>query len=197
MEQNRWVVLDAPYKHVPQGAFLCRTLASLVQMLTTRRRTLHQGSKPWMAVFDEVQEYPSPVMARGIAMAREYGVGWVLVHHSRSGQIDRDNPLRAAVGMLANKYWFRQTPEDAADAAKACGGRWEPDQFVNLPKRRYRAIRRVRGGNVEITSGRTPDVGPPDLEVAAEIIRRNAEGPARAEILSDIHRRLRGRWVEW
>lgn len=193
MRQNRWLVLDAPYKHVPHGAFLCRTLASLVQMLTPHRPTLAQGSRPFMAIFDEIQEYPTPVFARGLAMAREYGVCWVLLHHSRSGQLDRDNPLRAAIGLAANKYWFRQTPEDAVEAAKSCAGHWEPDAFVNLPKRHYKALRRVCGGRVEAGAGRTPEVGPPDLEVVLEIRRRNCTGRSRAEILADVRERLRRR----
>lgn len=191
MEQDRWLVLDAPYKHVPHGAFLCRTLASLVQLLTPARKPLHRGSKPFMAVFDEVQEYPIRSMARGIAMGREYGVGWCLLHHSRSGQLERENPLRAAVGLCGSKYWFRQTWEDAQDAAKASGGRWEPDTFVNLPKRSYKALRRVGGGYVQAVEGYTPDVGPPDLGVVEAIRQRNAEGPGRDEILADVYRRLR------
>lgn len=50
---------------------------------------------------------------------------------------------------------------------------------------------------MEIAAGRTPDVGDADLEVAAEIVRRNAQGLGRGEIRADVDSRLRGGRADW
>lgn len=186
MANERWLVCDTPEDRLGPGvaAFLCGFITSRVQMLTSRRRS---NSRPFGVFCDEFQEYTSETFARAISTAREFRLAWFLIHQSRANQpIGR--VVAAAVQLCRTKYYFRQTPEDANAAAVACDQRWEPQSFVNLPSRRYRAVRSIRGESV-FEEGRTPPLPPPDYETAAEICRRSQAGPTRQEILQAIQRR--------
>jgi hypothetical protein len=156
-------------------------------MLTSRRQP---GARPFACFADEFQEYSSPSFAKGIATGREFGLAWFLIHQSRANQsIGRE--VTGAVHLCGTRYYFQQAPEDARAAVEATECRWEAQVFTHLPKRHYRALRRVQGHPV-IDSGVTADLPATDSEVAGEIIARNCAGPSRAEILAEIQRRRVG-----
>lgn len=186
MVNERWLVCDTPEAILGPAvaSFLCQVIASRVQMLTARRPP---GSRPFGCFADEFQEYSNPSFAKGIATGREFGLAWFLIHQSRANQgIGRE--VAGAVHLCGSRWYFQQAPEDARAAVDATEGRWENQEFTHLPKRHYRAMRRIQG-NPTVIAGVTPDLPAPDRDLAADIIMRAAEGPTRTEILVEIQRR--------
>lgn len=186
MQHERWLVCDTPEDRLGPGvaSFLCEFITARVQMLTSRRRST---ARPFAVFCDEFQEYTSETFAKAISTAREFRLAWFLIHQSRANQAI-GKAVAAAVQLCRTKWFFRQTPEDANAAAVACDQRWEPQSFINLPSRRYRAVRSIHGESV-YEEGTTRPLPPPDYETAAEIVRRSQAGPTRQEILQAIQRR--------
>ncbi|MFZ5823862.1 MAG: hypothetical protein ACOY94_05980 [Bacillota bacterium] len=186
MVRERWLVCDTPEAVLGPAvaSFLCQVVASRVQMLTSRRTP---GSRPFACFADEFQEYSNPSFAKGIATGREFGLAWMLIHQSRSNQgIGKE--VAGAVHLCGTRYYFQQAPEDTRAAVEATQGRWEPQEFTHLPKRHFRALRRIHGRPV-IQDGITDDLPAPRPEVAAAIIQRAESGPRRAAILREIQNR--------
>lgn len=186
MENERWLICDTPESILGPAvaSFLCQVVASRVQMLTSRRKS---GSRPFGCFADEFQEYSNPSFAKGIATGREFGLAWVLIHQSRANQgIGKE--VAGAVHLCGTRYYFQQAPEDVKAAVDSTEGRWEAVEFTHLPKRHYRALRRVHGRPI-VESGVTPNLPVPHQDLADEIIRRSSSGPARAEIVREIQRR--------
>ncbi|HYF93974.1 MAG TPA: hypothetical protein VD969_17300 [Symbiobacteriaceae bacterium] len=186
MNEERFLVCDTPEALLGPAVagFLCTVIASRVQMLTSRRPV---ASRPFGCFNDEFQEYSNPSFAKGIATGREFGLAWVLIHQSRANQaIGKE--VSGAVHLCGNRYYFQQTPEDARAALEATEERWEKSEFTHLPKRHYRALRRIHGQPV-VTDGVTPDLPAPDPDLAAAVIERSQTGPTRVEILAAIQKR--------
>lgn len=186
---ERWLVCDTPEAILGPAvaSFLCQVIASRVQMLTARRPP---GSRPFGCFADEFQEYSNPSFAKGIATGREFGLAWFLIHQSRANQgIGRE--VAGAVHLCGSRWYFQQAPEDVRAAVEATEGRWESGEFTHLPKRNYKAMRRIQG-RPEVLAGVTADLPAPDEDLAAEIIRRAAAGPSRVDVLHEIQRRKVG-----
>lgn len=186
MERERWLVCDTPEAILGPAvaSFLCQVVASRVQMLTSRRAP---GSRPFGCYADEFQEYSNPSFAKGVATGREFGLAWVLIHQSRANQ-SIGKEVTGAVHLMGSRYYFQQAPEDARAAVEATQGRWEPQEFTHLPKRHYRALRRVHGRPV-VQEGVTPNLPALRPEVSAAIIERAESGPGRSVILQEIQSR--------
>lgn len=186
MEQEQWLVCDTPEALLGPAvaSFLCTVIGSRIQMLTSRRPP---GSRPFGAFQDEFQEYSNPSFAKGIATGREFGLAWFLIHQSRANQ-SIGKEVTGAVHLCGTRYYFQQAPEDARSAVEATEERWERGEFTHLPKRHYRALRRIHGHPV-VTAGVTPDLPAPIPDVAAAVIERASAGPSRAEILTVIQKR--------
>lgn len=186
MVQERWLVCDTPESILGPAvaSFLCQVVASRVQMLTSRREP---GSRPFGCFADEFQEYSNPSFAKGIATGREFGLAWVLIHQSRANQgIGKE--VAGAVHLCGTRYYFQQAPEDAKAAVEATEGRWEAREFTHLPKRHYRALRRIHGRPI-IECGVTPDLPQSNKTLGEEVIRKAESGLGRAEILREIQSR--------
>lgn len=186
MERERWLVCDTPEAILGPAvaSLLCQIVASRVQMLTSRRAP---DSRPFGCMADEFQEYSNPSFAKGVATGREFGLAWVLIHQSRANQsIGRE--VTGAVHLMGTRYYFQQAPEDAKAAVEATEGRWEASVLTHLPKRCYKALRRLHGRPV-VQEGTTPNLPAPDREVAQAIVQRAESGPSRAEILREIQSR--------
>lgn len=186
MENERWLVCDTPEAVLGPAvaSFLCQVVASRVQMLTARRPP---GARPFGCFADEFQEYSNPSFAKGIATGREFGLTWVLIHQSRANQ-SIGKEVAGAVHLCGSRWYFQQAPEDARAAVEATQGRWEPGEFTHLPKRHFRALRRIKGQPV-VVGGVTEDLPPPDPEVAAAILAASRSGPTRTKILTGVQRR--------
>lgn len=186
IEREQWLICDTPERVMGPGVagLLCQVIASRVQLLSSRRPS---GSRPFACFADEFQEYANPSFAKGIATGREFGLCWVLIHQSKSNQ-GIGAAVSGAVHLTGTRYYFQQAPEDTRAAVETTGGQWDAQVFTHLPKRHYRALRRIHGRPI-IEAGVTRDLPPPNQEVAEEIIAHAASGPARAAILADIQRR--------
>lgn len=188
MNSDKWLIVDTPWEKVPDAAFICRTLATMVERLTPHKKKTARGGRPWFAIFDEIQHYATSAFADGISVAPEYGVSWVLIHQTQRGQLEGQKALHAAVNMCGNRFFFQQSPEDAPAICKH--GEWDAETLVKLPKRHYRAIMRINNGEVHrIDDGKTPDIGKPSLESVKAILRANYLDPKGRKHRSEIIRK--------
>lgn len=189
IQHERWLVCETPEAELGPAvaSFLCQVIASRVQMLTSRRKP---GSRPFGCFADEFQEYSNPSFSKGIATGREFGLAWFLIHQSRSNQ-NIGKEVAGAVHLCGSRYYFQQSPEDSRAAVEATEGRWPAEVFTHLPKRHFRALRRV-GGRPVVLAGVTEDLPTGSPDVTAAVITRNSAGPSRAQILAEIQRRKVG-----
>lgn len=167
--------------------FLCRCIASRLQMLTDRRPA---KAKPIAIFCDEFQRYTDETFAMGIETAREYRVCWFLIHQTDGQELGK--AVKTAVGMCANMFYFQQDPADGRDAARALFGRHEPEDFAQLEARHFLGRLRLHGKPVLI-AGKTPDLPAPDPDIAGAILCRSSAGPDRDAILKAIQARKVGR----
>lgn len=174
LQENRWIVLDVREEECLQEyAFLSKAFASLLYRLTPRRKRLDEGGLPFLAVFDEVQDYPTSVFASALAKARKYGVGWCLLHQAK-GQIDAHNPLQQAFELVGNHVYFQQTPADAVALARNLPSRWPAESLQALAPREFRGIYRMGAGKAPLfVEGSTPDYPAPDPAGRADLLAAN------------------------
>lgn len=157
------------------GALIFGALKSAIFRRTSR--------EPYTAYLDEVQNLASADIGIDVlfAEARKFGVG-IVTANQVSAQLPQH--LRAAIGAIGTRVYFRLSPEDASRAAQELGGGHAmADKLRNLPPRH--AI--VKSGHYPPLEIRTLDA--PDIKAsAADFARRSMDiyARSRSQIEADI-----------
>jgi hypothetical protein len=160
------------------GALIFGALKAAIFRRTSR--------EPFTAFLDEVQNLASADVGLDtlFAEARKFSVGIVTAN-----QVSEQLPqhLRAAIGAIGTRVYFRLSPDDAAHAAQALGGgRTMAERLRNLPPRH--AI--VKSGHYPPREIRTLDVEDTNAS-AADFLRRSMDiyAVSRSQTEADIMRR--------